>query len=65
MVRSLRPGFSMDSEAIQACVFWVTPVRQHPHLNDLESLVILLLKQKRENSWYILIMFKSFSFITG
>lgn len=46
VVGSLGPRFSMDSEAVQAGVLWVTPVRQHPHLYDLEGLVILLLKIK-------------------
>lgn len=49
MVGSLRPRESVDSEAVHAGVFWMTPVRQHPHLNDLEGLVILLLKEKRGN----------------
>lgn len=49
VVGSLRPRFSVDSEAVHAGVFWVTPVRQHPHLDDLEGLVILLLKDKRGN----------------
>lgn len=39
---SLRPWFSMDSEAVEAGVFWMAPVRQHPHLDDLEGLIILL-----------------------
>lgn len=42
-VASLRPGLSVDSEAVQAGVFWMTPVGQHPHLDDLESLIVLLL----------------------
>lgn len=55
VVSSLRPGFSVDSEAIQAGVSWVTPIRQHPHLDDLEGPVILLLEQKRQKSLHILI----------
>lgn len=53
VVSSLRPGFSVDSESIQAGVSWVTPIRQHPHLNDLESPVILLLEQKRQEGLHI------------
>lgn len=37
----------MDSKAVHAGVFWMTPVRQHPHLDDLEGPVILLLKEKK------------------
>lgn len=40
----------MDSEAVQAGVLWMPPVRQHPHLNYLEGLIILLLKEKRGNT---------------
>lgn len=40
---SLRPRLPVDSEAVQAGVFWVTPVGQHAHLDDLESLVVPLL----------------------
>ena len=43
---SLRPRFSMYSEAVHAGVFWVTPVRQHAHLYDLKGPVILLLKER-------------------
>lgn len=39
----------MHSEAVHAGVFWMTPVRQHPHLDDLEGPVILLLKEHRVN----------------
>lgn len=46
VVGSLRPRESVDSEAVHAGVFWMTPVRQHPHLNDLEGLVILLHNRK-------------------
>lgn len=49
VVGSLRPRFSVDSEAVHAGVFWMAPVRQHPHLDDLEGFVILLLKEKRTN----------------
>lgn len=49
VVCSLRPRFSVDSEAVHACVFWMTPVWQHPHLDDLEGLVILLLEEKSRN----------------
>lgn len=38
---------AVDSEAIQACVIRMTPVRQHAHLNDLKGLVILLLGGKK------------------
>lgn len=55
VVSSLRPGFSVDSEAIQAGVSWVTPIRQHPHLNNLEGPVILFLEQKRQKSLHILV----------
>lgn len=37
----------MDSEAVQAGVVWVTPVRQHTHLDDLEGFVVLLLKTEK------------------
>lgn len=47
LVGSLRPRFSVDSEAVHARVFGVTPVRQHPHLHDLEGLVVLLLNEKK------------------
>lgn len=40
----------MDSEAVQAGVLWMTPVRKHPHLNYLEGLIILLLKVNMGNS---------------
>lgn len=38
----------MDSEAVQAGVFWVTPVGQHPHFDDLEGAVVLLLKERKK-----------------
>lgn len=42
--------FAVDSEAIQAGVIGMTPVRQHAHLDDLKCLVILLLGlKKRQN----------------
>lgn len=46
---SFRTWLSMDSEAVQAGVFWMTPVRQDPDLNDLEGLVVLLLTDKNRN----------------
>lgn len=45
-LRSVR--FAVNSEAIQAGVFRMTPVRQHSHLNDLKGLVILLLERKKK-----------------
>ena len=33
-------------EAVQARVLWVAPVGQHPHLNDLEGLLVLLQETK-------------------
>lgn len=45
VVGSLRSGFSVHSEPIQAGVVRVTPVRQHSHLNDLEGLVVWLLNK--------------------
>lgn len=47
VVGSVRSRFSMDSEAVQAGVFGVTPVGQHPHFDYLERLVILLLRGKK------------------
>lgn len=47
VVGSLRPRFSVDSEAVHAGVLWMTPVRQHPHLDDLEGPFIFLLKEKK------------------
>lgn len=49
VVDSLRPWFPMDSEAVEAGVLWMAPVRQHAHLDDLEGLVILLLIRREEN----------------
>ena len=37
-------GLSVDPDAVEAGVFWVAPVSQHPHLDDLESLVVFLLR---------------------
>ena len=37
-------GLSVDPDAVEAGVFWVAPVSQHPHLDDLESLVVFLLQ---------------------
>lgn len=45
---SFRTQLSMDSEAVKAGVFWMTPVRQDPNLDDLEGLVILLLTDKKQ-----------------
>lgn len=50
MSGSLGPRLSVDSEAVQAGVFRVTPVGQHAHLNNLESLVILLLRKDQTGS---------------
>lgn len=46
-VGSLRAWLSVDSEAVEAGVLRVAPVRQHPHLNDLEGLVVLFLRRRR------------------
>lgn len=37
----------MDSEAVKAGAFWMTPVRQDSYLDDLEGLVVLLLTDKK------------------
>lgn len=39
----------MDSEAVQASVFLMPPVRKYTHLNDLERFVILLLKENEKS----------------
>lgn len=38
---------AVNSEAVQAGVLGVTPVRQHSHLNDLKSLVVGFLQERR------------------
>lgn len=60
MSASLGPWLSMDSEAVQAGVFRVTPVGQHTHLDNLESLVILLLKTDQTNRKCLLTPVKRF-----
>lgn len=48
--------FAVNSEAIQAGVFGMTPVRQHSHLNDLKGLVILLLEKRQNETWSALLL---------
>lgn len=48
-VGSLKLRVSVDSEAVQAGVFLMPPVRKYPHLNDLERLIILLLKENEKS----------------
>lgn len=45
VVGSLKLRVSVNSEAVQAGVFLMPPVRKYPHLNDLERFIILLLKE--------------------
>lgn len=47
-VSSLKLGVTVDSETVQAGVFWMPPVRKNPHLNDLERFIVLLLKKRRK-----------------
>lgn len=47
---SLDAWFSVDSEAVEAGVLGVTPVGQHPHLDDLEGPFVLLLDGRKRHS---------------
>lgn len=49
-VSSLKLGVSVDSETVQAGVFWMPPVRKNPYFNDLERFIVLLLKKGKQSN---------------